>query len=86
MVRQVELPPKEGGIVTEVGTHWTLPLTATILRLPFLGGVYCFPSIVSFALLSCPLSSSGLLFFTRYCSCVIVVLTAAIVLPSSVVQ
>jgi hypothetical protein len=32
----VELPPKEGGIVTEVGTHWTLPLTDTILHPPFL--------------------------------------------------
>jgi hypothetical protein len=35
-MRQVELPPKEGGIVMEVGTYWTLPLTVTILRFPFL--------------------------------------------------
>jgi hypothetical protein len=80
-MRQVELPPKEGGIVTEVGTRWTLPLTATVLRLPFLGDVYCFPSIVSLALLSCPLSSSGLLFFPYYCSRVSIVLITLIVLP-----
>jgi hypothetical protein len=60
-MRQVELPPKEGGIVMEVGTRWTLPLTVTVLRLSFLGDAYCFLSIVSPRLLSCPLSSSGLL-------------------------
>jgi hypothetical protein len=81
-VRQVELPPKEGGIVTEVGTRWTLPLTVTVLRLSFLGDAYCFPSIVSLMLLSRPLSSGGLLFFTCYCSRVVIVLTVTIVLPS----
>jgi hypothetical protein len=67
--------------VTEVGTRWTLPLTATVLRLPFLGDDYCFPSIVSLMLLSRPLSSSGLLFFPCYCSRVPIVLIALIVLP-----
>jgi hypothetical protein len=86
MVRQVELPPKEGGIVTEVGTRWTLPLTVTVLHLSFLGDAYCFPSIVLCTLLSHPLSSSGLLFFACYCSCTIIVLTVAIVLPFLVVQ
>jgi hypothetical protein len=62
-MRQVELPSKGGGIVTEVGTCWTLPLTVAVLRLPFLDAAYCSPPIVSFALLSRPLSSSGLLFF-----------------------
>jgi hypothetical protein len=73
-------------LVTEVGTHWTLPLTVTVLHLSFLGDAYCFPSIVSFVLLSCPLPSSGLLFFTHYCSHTVIVLTIAIVLPLSVVQ
>jgi hypothetical protein len=85
-VRQVELPPKEGGIVTEVGTRWTLPLTVTVLRLPFLGDACCFPSIVSLTLLSHPLSSSGLLFFLCYCSHVAIVLIVTIVLPFLVVQ
>jgi hypothetical protein len=67
--------------VTEVGTRWTLPLMVTVLCLPFLGDAYCFLSIVSLALLSRPLSSSGLLFFPCYCSCVAVVLTSVIVLP-----
>jgi hypothetical protein len=66
----------------EVGTRWTLPLMVTVLRLPFLGDAYCFPSIVSLALLFHPLSSSGLLFFPCYCSCVAIVLTVAIVLCS----
>jgi Reverse transcriptase (RNA-dependent DNA polymerase) len=67
--------------VTEVGTRWTLPLTDAVLRLPFLGDAYCSPSIVSLALLSHSLSSSGLLFFPCYCSCVAIVLTVPIVLP-----
>jgi hypothetical protein len=77
----MELPPKGGGIVTEVGTRWTLPLTVTVLHLPFLGDAYCFLSIVSLTLLSCPLSSSGLLFFPYYRSHVTIVPTAPIVLP-----
>jgi hypothetical protein len=81
-VRQVELPPKEGGIVMEVGIRWTLPLTVALLRLPFLGDAYCLPSIVSLMLLSRPLLSSGLLFFSCYCSCIAIVLTIAIVLRS----
>jgi hypothetical protein len=67
--------------VTEVGTRWTLPLTEAVLRLPFLDDTYCFPSIVSLALLSRPLSSSGLLFFCCYCSPVSIVLVTLIVLP-----
>jgi hypothetical protein len=85
-MRQVELPPKGGGIVMEVGTCWTLPLTVTILHLSFLDDAYCFLFIVSLALLSHPLSSSGLLFFARYCSYVVIVLTVAIVLPYPVAQ
>jgi hypothetical protein len=85
-MRQVELPPKRGGIVTEVGTRWTLPLTVTVLHLSFLGDVYCSLSIVSLTLLSCPLSSSGLLFFIGYCSRPVIVLTVTIVLPLLVVQ
>jgi hypothetical protein len=85
-MRQVELPPKEGGIVMEVGTRWTLPLTVTVLRLSFLGDIYCFLSIVLLALLSRPLSSSGLLFFVGYCSRLLIVLTVAIVLPLLVAQ
>jgi hypothetical protein len=75
MARQVELPPKEGGIVMKVGTCWTLPLTVAGLCLPFLGNAYCFPSIVS---LACVIVSSTfvqwtivlplLLFLRRYCS------------------
>jgi hypothetical protein len=80
-MRQVELPPKGGGIVTEVGTRWTLPLTVAVLRLPFLDDAYCSPSIVSLALLSRPLSSSGLLFFPGYCVRVAIVLPVPIVLP-----
>jgi hypothetical protein len=85
-MRQVELPPKEGGIVMEVGTCWTLPLTVTVLHLSFLDDAYCFPSIVSLVLLSCPLSSSGLLFLIGYCSHTVIVLTIAIVLPLQVAQ
>jgi hypothetical protein len=53
--------------VMKVGTRWTLPLTATILRLPFLADSYCSRVIVLLALLFSPLSSSGLLFFACYC-------------------
>jgi hypothetical protein len=66
-MRQVELSPKEGGIVMEVGTCWTLPLTAMILHFPFLADSYCSWFIVSLVSLFCPLLSSGLLFFTCYC-------------------
>jgi hypothetical protein len=76
----VELPPKGGGIVTEVGTRWTLPLTVAVLCLPFLDVAYCSLSIVSLVLLSCPLSSSGLLFFPGYCFAFPIVLTIPIVL------
>jgi hypothetical protein len=65
----------------EVGTRWTLPLTAAVLRLPFLDAAYCSPSIVPLVLLSRSLSSSGLLFLPCYCSCVAIVLTVSIVLP-----
>jgi hypothetical protein len=74
-------PPTPSVVVTEVGTRWTLPLTVAVLRLPFLDDVYCSPSIVSLALLSRPLSSSGLLFFPCYCSPVSIVLVTFIVLP-----
>jgi hypothetical protein len=51
-MRQVELPPKGGGIVTEVGIRWTLPLRVAMLRLPF---------FLMSAIVSC------LLFRSRYC-------------------
>jgi hypothetical protein len=47
----------------------------------FLDDAYCSPSIVPLALLSRPLSSSGLLFFCCYCSPVSIVLVTLIVLP-----
>jgi hypothetical protein len=72
--------------VMEVGTRWTLPLTVTVLRLPFVYAAYCSPSIVSLALLSHPLSSSGLLFFPCDCSRVVIVLTVSICSPVSVAQ
>jgi hypothetical protein len=73
--------PAKPNSVTEVGTRWTLPLTVAALRLPFLDATYCSLSIVSLALLSRPLSSSGLLFFPCYCSHITIVLTVLIVLP-----
>jgi hypothetical protein len=74
----VELPPKGGGIVTEVGTCWTLPLTVAVLHLPFLDAAYCSPSIVFVYCLARTIVSSTfvqwtivlpwLLFRIYYCS------------------
>jgi hypothetical protein len=50
--------------VMEVRTCWTILLTVVVLHFSFLVCLYCFKSIVSLVLLSCPLLSSGLLFCT----------------------
>jgi hypothetical protein len=85
-MRQVELPPKEGGIVTEVGTRWTLPLMVMILRLPFLGDAYCFLSNCLALVIVSSTFIQWTIVFVSYCSHTVIVLTVVIVSLSLVAQ